>query len=111
MSDASSRTKPKIDSLTYHLENFGITDAEFEFYLVSYHSVDNATEKNHYRLKIWVNEEQSDFYFVGDDEFINGQYYNAQFFGVNTDLGDSIRVELIEMDEHVYDYVLGLALQ
>ena len=47
--------------------------------------------------------------FVGDDEFINGQYYNAQFFGVNTDLGDSIRVELIEMDEHVYDYVLGLA--
>lgn len=109
--EATTRLKPKIDSVTYSLEQFGFGGEDFETYLVAYHSVDNPNEENYYRLRIWVNENEVDFYYLGDDKFINGQYYEAQFFGTTPDLGDSIRIEMLEMDKTNYKYQIGLSEQ
>ncbi|MEO9534252.1 MAG: DUF4249 domain-containing protein [Crocinitomicaceae bacterium] len=106
---SSTRSKPDIDSLTYSLEVFGFGGEEFETYLMEYHSQENGNETNHYRLKIWVNEKEVEIYYLGDDQFINGQYYEAQFFGTSPDLGDSVRIEMLEMDEVMYRYYIGLS--
>lgn len=109
--EASSRSKPSIDSVTYTLESFGFQGENFETYLVAYHSVDKAGEQNHYRLRIWINQDEVGFFYLGDDEFIDGQYYEAQFFGSSPELGDSIYIEMLEMDEVNYDYQIGLSNQ
>lgn len=109
--EATTRSKPKIDSVTYTQEQFGFGDENFETYLVAYHSVDNPNEENYYRLRIWINEEEVGFYYLGDDKFINGQNYEAQFFGSAPELGDSIRIEMLEMDKTNYKYQVGLSEQ
>lgn len=102
---STSRSLPTIDSITYTFESF----AGNEFYLPYYHSVDNGQEANQYRLRIWVNGEETEIYYLGDDQFINGQYYAAQFFGTSAQLSDTVFIEMLEMDEHVYDYFYGLS--
>ncbi|OIQ32116.1 MAG: hypothetical protein BM555_04940 [Crocinitomix sp. MedPE-SWsnd] len=102
---ATSRTQPSIDSVGYDFFEFGGQEVN----LVKYHSVDKLGEQNHYRLIYWENGEIEETYYLGDDEFIEGQYYNAQFFGTSPDLGDSVFIEILEMDEAMYDYYQGLA--
>lgn len=103
--ESTSRSLPSIDSITYTLESF----AGSEFYLPYYHSVDNGSEENQYRLRIWINGDETEIFYMGDDQFINGQYYAAQFFGTSAQLSDTIAIEMLEMDEHVYDYFYGLS--
>lgn len=109
---ASSHTmsKPKIDSLTYvNLAGlFGIP-ADDTLYLVSFHSVENGTERNQYQLKIFRNGIVNSGYYLGNDDFINGQYYEAQFFGSEADPRDTVLVEMVSMDEANYRYYVGLA--
>jgi hypothetical protein len=107
--EASSRTKPKIDSLTYVLEDFGLGNPEYAFYLVSYHALDKVNEKNSYRLRIWINNDEVDIYYLGNDEFINGQNYEAPFFGSDPKLGDTVKIEMLEMDRALYEYFYGLS--
>lgn len=107
--DASSRTKPKIDSLTYVLEDFGLANPDLSFYLVSYHALDKVNEKNSYRLRIWINNDEVDTYYLGNDEFINGQNYEAPFFGSDPNLGDTVRIEMLEMNRALYEYFYGLS--
>lgn len=102
---STSRTLPSIDSITYTFESF----AGNEYYLPYYHSVDNGQEQNQYRLRIWVNSKETEIYYLGDDQFINGQYYAAQFFGTAAELSDTISIEMLEMDEKVFDYFYGLS--
>ena len=106
---SSSRSKLSIDSLTYTFETFGFGGEEFETYLMEYHSQENGNEINQYRLRIWVNEKEVEIYYLGDDQFINGQYYEAQFFGTSPELGDSVRIEMLEMDPVMYKYYIGLS--
>ncbi|MFT4602278.1 MAG: hypothetical protein ACI857_002464 [Arenicella sp.] len=101
----ASRTQPSIDSVDYDLFQFGGAEVN----LVKYHSVDKLGEINHYRLKYWENSEYEDTYFLGDDEFIEGQYYNAQFFGTSPEIGDTVFIEILEMDSPTYTYYQGLA--
>lgn len=103
---STTRSSPKIDSMQYTPLPLSLGTSS---YLVSYHSVDNESEKNHYRLRIWVNGKESERYYLGDDRFINGQSYEAQFFGTSVGLGDSVFIEMLEMDGAVYDYLLGLS--
>lgn len=109
---ASSHTlsKPKIDSLTYfNLAGYFGVPADDTLYLVSFHSVENGAERNQYLLKIFRNGVVNSGYYLGNDDFINGQYYEAQFFGSEADPGDTVLVEMVSMDEANYRYYVGLA--
>ena len=105
-----TRSKPKIDSLSYlSLAGlFGIPVDE-PLYLVSFHSLDNVNERNFYWMKIFRNGEENRGYYLGNDQLVNGQSYEAQFFGSEADPGDSVFVEMISMDEANYDYLIGLS--
>ncbi|UKN03357.1 DUF4249 domain-containing protein [Paracrocinitomix mangrovi] len=76
---------------------------------VYYHSTDNVNEQNFYRLRIWVNSDESNQYYMGNDFYINGETYEAQFIADEAYSGDTILVEMEEMDEQVYNYYYGLS--
>ncbi len=104
------RLKPTIDSVTYAKATgiFGSPSGEDRF-LVSFHSVDNAAEQNNYLLYIYRNGDRNSGYYLGNDDFINGQYYNASFFGANAKPGDTVIVEMLSMDKPTYEYYIGLS--
>lgn len=82
-STCHSFAKPTIDSLIYYPSPFSAL-TEDTIYMVDYFSVDNVNEINHYRLRIWINnEEVRTYYYIGNDDFINGVTYNAPFFGAD----------------------------
>ncbi len=84
--------------------------SEDTVYMVEYFSVDNVNEVNHYRLRIWINsEEQTDFYYIGNDDLINGQAYNAPFFGADAHKNDTVKIELIALDKPNYTYLYTLS--
>ena len=103
--ESSSRSLPSIDSITFTKESF----FGQAFYQPSYHSVDNGQELNHYRLRIWVNNEEERVFYLGDDQFINGDYYQAPFIGTAAEPLDTVFIEMLEMDEAMYIYSIGLA--
>ena len=108
-SSSYSKTKPVIDSLSYQVVSYGQGSQQVTFYLPEYYSKDPVDEQNNYRLRIWINGEEENQYYIGNDFYINGQTYDAQFFGAGAEVGDSIFVEMLEMDEDVYDYIYGLS--
>ena len=105
-----AKSKPSIDSLTYIPLSgvFGVPETD-TVYLVSFHSVDNVDERNFYWVKIFRNGNENGGFYLGNDDFINGQYYEAQFFGSEADPSDSVLVEMISCDEANYDYLIGLS--
>lgn len=109
---ATSKTysKPTIDSLSYIPLSgvFGVPESD-TVYLVSFHSVDNVLERNFYWVKIFRNNQENGGFYLGNDDFVNGQYYEAQFFGSEAKSGDTVLVEMISCDEANYDYLIGLA--
>ncbi|MEX1002916.1 MAG: hypothetical protein WDZ35_12435 [Crocinitomicaceae bacterium] len=108
-SSSYSKTKPVIDSLGYQVVSYGQGAQQESFLLPEYYSKDPVDEQNNYRLRIWVNGEEENEYYIGNDYYINGQVYDAQFFGADAEFGDTIFVEMLEMDEKVYDYIYGLS--
>jgi hypothetical protein len=102
-------TKPKIDSLTFFTINgaFGVPEDD-TLNLISFHSVDNGAEKNYYLVKIFRNGLKNSGYYLGNDDFINGIYYEAQFFGSEAKPRDTVFVEMIAMDQANYNYYVGL---
>lgn len=108
-STCHSFAKPTIDSLIYYPSPFEIP-SEDTTYMVEYFSVDNVNEANHYRLRIWINSvEERDFYYIGNDDFINGISYSAPFFGADAHKGDTVLVEIISMDKANYTYLYTLS--
>ncbi|MBK9191339.1 MAG: DUF4249 domain-containing protein [Crocinitomicaceae bacterium] len=107
-SQCHSFAKPEIDSIIYYASPFAVN--EDTAHMVEYFSVDNVNEVNHYRLRIWINsEEQTDYYYIGNDDFINGQSYNAPFFGADAYKGDTVFIELITLDKANYTYLYTLS--
>jgi hypothetical protein len=102
-----SKSAPVIDSL-YTRPNQLDFEAPFSQW-VFYHSSDPVDEENYYRLRIWHNGKEPSLYYIGNDYYINGQVYEAQFFGVDAFAGDTVFVEMQEMDPDVYDYIYGLS--
>lgn len=101
--------KPGIDSMIYYPSPFSFSTTDSVF-MVEYFSVDNVNEANHYRLRIWINGvEQKEFLYIGNDDFINGQSYNAPFFGADARIGDTVNIELISMDKANYTYLYQLS--
>jgi len=100
---------PKIDSIVYSPSPFPSGNGSVPN-MIEYYSVDNVNEINHYRLRIWINSvEQTDFYYIGNDDFINGQSYFAPFFGADAYSGDTVFIELIAMDKANYTYLYTLS--
>lgn len=102
-----SKKKPILDSI-YAKPNFLDTEPPISNW-VYYHSTDYVDETNYYRLRIWHNGNEPSQYYIGNDYYINGQTYEAQFFGVDTHPGDTAIVEMLEMDPDVYNYIYGLS--
>ena len=75
---------------------------------VFYHSTDRVEEVNYYRLRIWLNGKEPSQYYIGNDYYINGETYEAQFFTADAYVGDTVVVEMLEMDPDVYAYLYGL---
>lgn len=109
-SKCHSFAKPKIDALIYYPSPFGFGATTDTAYTIEYFSVDNPNEVNHYRVRIWINqEEQREFLYIGNDDFINGIAYNAPFFGADAYVGDTVFVELITLDKANYTYLYTLS--
>lgn len=106
----STPSKPKVDSLTFLTitGTFGVPEGD-TLNLISFHSVDNGAEKNYYLVKIFRNGQENNGYYLGNDDFINGIYYEAQFFGSEAKPRDTVFVEMIAMDQANYNYYVGLA--
>ena len=100
---------PIIDSLSYEVDQFGFFEGEDTTYLITYHSSDPVDERNYYRVRIWINGEEPDQFYMGTDDFINGQTYAGPFFGAHTGVGDTVFVELLSMDKEVYSYFYQLS--
>ena len=106
-SSSYTKSPPVMDSI-YTKPNFldaGTPQSSW----VYYHSTDNANEVNNYRLRIWIDGDEPSQYFLGNDYYINGETYEAQFFTADVYAGDSVFVEMLEFDENVYNYLYGLS--
>tara|TARA_R110002049_G_scaffold273751_8_gene451601 strand:- start:1778 stop:2500 length:723 start_codon:yes stop_codon:yes gene_type:complete len=113
---ASSRIPDQIisiDSLyTEFLEESILQD---EGYYASIYAQDLPNVENYYRYKVFVNgevyifdedtdeEEEDDNLYLDQDKFFDGQYYNITF-PQNLKLGDSVSVELYNINKASYDY-------
>jgi len=106
-STCHSFAKPGIDSMIYYPSPFSFeSNPDSIPNMVEYFSTDNASEVNHYRLRIWINSvEQRDYLYIGNDDFINGVSYNAPFFGADAYSGDTVFMELITLDKANYTYL------
>ncbi len=101
-------SKPIIDSLTYFNQGLFSSSEEPE-YLITYHSTDPAGEKNNYRVRIWVNEKETNIYYLGNDDFIDGQNIEGPFLGMRAGPQDTIFVEVMSMDDSMYRYYTQLS--
>jgi len=108
-STCHSFAKPSIDSMIYYPSPFSAQTND-TIYMVDYFSVDNVNEVNHYRLKIWINSKEIlTYYYIGNDDFINGESYNAPFFGADARSGDTVFIELNTLDKANYTYLFTLS--
>jgi Domain of unknown function (DUF4249) len=106
-STSFSKRKPILDSI-YARPN-PLHPGQPQSNWIFYHSTDYVDETNYYRLRIWVNGDEPSQYYIGNDFYINGETYEAQFFTADAFPGDTVLVEMLEMDEDVYDYIYGLS--
>lgn len=106
-SSSTTNSIPVLDSLSYLVipPGFGSPDTSF---LVFYHFLENGDETNFYRLKVWVNGEADENYYIGDDVLWNGQSVSSPFFATEIKSKDTVNVELLSMDEDTYRYLFTL---
>jgi hypothetical protein len=108
-SSCVTRRKPEMDSLSYFMLTSPFADPADSLHLVSFHMLDPVDEDNYYLMKIFRNGIVNSGYYLGDDEFINGQNFDAPFFGSEAKPGDTVMVEMIMMDASNYRYFTGLS--
>jgi hypothetical protein len=110
-STAVTQSTPEIDSISY-LTQIGdfFGDGTDTSYFAFYNFVDNAEEENYYQIKIWINGDLDNNFYLTDDKLSNGGLISAPFFGAFIEPKDSIYVELLSMDEANYLYLTTLDL-
>jgi len=100
---------PVLDSLTYKDFGGGFGGGNFDPYLMTAHFQDSVGVANYYRLIVTKNDslQNKPFdLFVFDDKIRDGQYIEVPVFSAFCDIGDTMDVELVSMDEKVYDYYI-----
>jgi hypothetical protein len=104
-----TRKKSEMDSLSYIPVGPPFANPEDSLSLVSFHMLDPVDEENYYWMKIFRNGNENSGYYLGNDEFINGQNFEAPFFGSEAKPGDSVMVEMMMIDKANYNYLIGLS--
>ena len=104
---ASSMLHPTvgIDSLNYFYDDgFAFLDAG---YIVRIYITDPLGIENYYRIKIYENDSlknEFDDFILFDDRLIDGQQIEITLRGNIFDVGDAVFIQLMSLDEGVYEY-------
>lgn len=106
-SSAYLPVSPVMDSLTYQQFSGGFGPPGEAPYLMTAHFKDSLGIKNYYRMLVTKNGDLQNKPFqlyLLDDQLRDGRYIDAPIFTSFCDLNDSMDVEMLSMDEHVFDY-------
>ncbi|GBL35227.1 hypothetical protein EMGBS15_08220 [Filimonas sp.] len=102
---------PVFDSLTYEEFGGGFGGGNFDPYLMKAHFKDSIGVGNYYRIIVTKNDsiqnQPFDLYLI-DDKLRDGEYFHAPIFSAFCDIDDTMDVELLSMDKHVFDYFATL---
>ena len=104
-SNAETFSIPKIKAITSSPQANG----QSEEFLVSMTFSDPVLETNFYRAKIWVNDDIGFKYYLTNDKAFNGQDFTLTFLRDRAKAGDTIKIELISMDEANFDFFQSLS--
>jgi len=105
--EASSILNPAvaIDSIKFYYED------RFSFfesgYYVNLYIFDPPGIKNYYRVKHWKNgvyQSSIDDFYIFDDRYVDGNRLEINLFSSPFELNDTVKVQLISLDESAYDY-------
>jgi hypothetical protein len=77
--------------------------------LVFFSFNDNGNEANYYRFKVYKNGKYTNILYLGDDKLINGQTFQQPFFSDNFNSGDTVEVEMQNIDKANYIYFYSLS--
>lgn len=105
--EASStlNTAVKIDSIYYYYDDgFAFIEGGYSVKLLF---VDPVGQKNFYRIKVYQNDtlfNAANEIVLFDDRLIDGQELEVSLQGFIFDLGDTIAIQLISLDEGAYEY-------
>lgn len=110
----SAATMPNhanLDSLSYrYFGGFGPVQREGD-QLVLCHLKDSAGIKNYYRVLVYKNDtfqNKVSNYFLFDDQLRDGLEIAPPLFTTLFNKGDKARIQLLSMDQKVYDYISTL---
>jgi Domain of unknown function (DUF4249) len=79
------------------------------YQLIPYHP-DPVNVKNFYRYKIYVNDEADKALYVTNDDFSDGRYASRPYFSdVEMEPGDTLTMEMYNIDEAIYLYFFSLS--
>lgn len=106
-SDAYLPVSPVFDSLDYAKIPGGFGPPGVDPYIMTVHFKDSVGVRNYYRILVTKNGELQnqpfDLYLL-DDQVRDGLYFDAPVFTAFCDINDSMDVQMLSMDAHVYDY-------
>ena len=109
----SSSTMPAVvalDSISAKPNYFNSSNGEK---VITVHFQDSPNIANQYRFVMFVNSKQVNAIFAYDDQFIDGKYVNLDLQQNDTKIlaGDTVKVEMQNIDKPVYTYWFTLSQQ
>jgi len=93
-----------IDSLGYEYQTGGFGPGVGEGYRLHCHFIDRAGIPDYCRFKIYQNGQLLEGYFLYEDKYTDGNHIDFSGFEEVFELNDTLRVELLTIDEATFDY-------
>ena len=100
--------RSEIDSLSFEEETAFVEEDDTAQYRVYCHFTDPANVKNYYRLKAYDKDGQKDGYISLTDDYFDGIATFFPLFEMYFDEGDTVKVELLTVDEENHRYFTAL---
>ncbi len=92
-----------IDSIGAYVLPFGPpNEANLKTPIVFF--TDLADEKNYYRFRLTINNEYVSELFFSRDDGQNGEQIAFPFMGFMVDIGDTVKIDLLNIDKESFDY-------
>ncbi|MFC2152220.1 DUF4249 domain-containing protein [Bacteroidota bacterium] len=95
-----------IDFISYDNATAFQGEPEDYYVLTFFHDIENI--ENYYRLKLYINSELDEFIYLTDDEWQDGLDITFGLLAEKAVIGDTIVIELMNIDQQVYDYYTTL---